>query len=413
MVTKAWMKSVIPVTGRVGGILGRMAPRNVVNSLSRTSIAVAALMVAVSVTIGISLMVGSFRYTVVTWLSQTLQGDVYLSPPSTGAVQSSNVIVPTVVDVLHDWPGIVRVDSIRIIQVETKFGEVQLGATDNPETAGERIFKESIGSAETVWTAMEAGAVIISEPLANRMDENEARISVDENGELLGTIALQTPSGTQDFPIAGIYYDYSSSQGVILMHKPEFQQYWADDAINAIALRLDPGSDPDQVTVDLEAALASIQGLDIRPNRALREDALAVFDRTFAITSALQLLATLVAFVGVLSALLSLQLEKARELGILRAIGLTVQQMRGLVLLETGLMGTVAGLLAMPTGFVLSLILIYIINRRAFGWTLQLQLEWLPFVEALVVAVLAAVLAGIYPAKKMGEMAAAEALRGD
>ena len=80
-----------------------------------------------------------------------------------------------------------------------------------------------------------------------------------------------------------------------------------------------------------------------------------MFDRTFAITGALQLLAALVAFIGVLSALLSLQLERARELGILRAIGLTVRQLRGLMLLETGLMGAVAGLLAMPTGLALSL----------------------------------------------------------
>ena len=412
VVTRGVMRSAIPVTGKWGGILGRMAPRNVVNSLSRTSIAVAALMVAVSVTIGISLMVGSFRYTVIAWLAQSLQGDVYLSPPSTGAVQSENVLAPEVAEVLRGWPGVARVDTIRIVQVETSWGVVQLGATDNPATAEERIFKAQMGTPEDVWAAMEAGAVMISEPLANRMGTQILPMDTDSS-EFLGEIMLETPAGPVAFPIAGIYYDYSSSQGVMLMYQPVYRQFWDDAAINAIALRLEPGADPDQMTVELEAALAPIQGLDIRPNRALRDEALVVFDRTFAITSALQLLATLVAFVGVLSALLSLQLEKARELGILRAIGLTVQQMRGLVLLETGLMGLVAGILAMPTGFVLSLILIYIINRRAFGWTLQLQLSWLPFAEALGVAVLAAILAGVYPAKKMGEMAAAEALRGE
>ncbi len=414
IVTKVLMRSAIPLTGWVGGVLGRMAPRNVVNALSRTSIAVAALMVAVSVTIGISLMVGSFRYTVVAWLSESLQGDVYLSPPSTGAVQSSNVIDPAVVDAVRGWPGVARVDTIRIVQVESPDtgGEVQVGATDNPETTAERIFKESIGSPEAVWAAMEAGAVIISEPLANRMEGNGTQMA-QKSTDFLGEITLETPTGPVAFPIAGIYYDYSSSTGVMLMFQPVYHQYWEDAAINAIALRLDPGADPDQVTLELEAALAPIQGLDIRPNRALRDDALVVFDRTFAITGALQLLATLVAFVGVLSALLSLQLEKARELGILRAIGLTAGQLRRLVLLETGLMGTVAGLLAMPTGFVLSLILIYIINRRAFGWTLQLQLDWVPFAQALGVAILAALLAGVYPARKMGDMAAAEALRGE
>ena len=101
----------------------------------------------------------------------------------------------------------------------------------------------------------------------------------------------------------------------------------------------------------------------------------SVFDRTFAITGALQILATVVAFIGVLSALLSLLLEKQRELGLLRAMGLTVRELWGLVLLESGLMGAVAGVLAMPTGLALSLILIYIINRRSFGWTLQMRVD--------------------------------------
>jgi putative ABC transport system permease protein len=118
-----------------------------------------------------------------------------------------------------------------------------------------------------------------------------------------------------------------------------------------------------------------------------------------------------VAFVGVLSALLSLFLEKQREMGILRAVGLSARQLWGLVMLESGLMGGVAGLLAMPTGFALSLILIYIINRRSFGWTLQMYVDPAPFMIALVVSVGAALLAGIYPALRLSKMLTAEALR--
>jgi putative ABC transport system permease protein len=165
------------------------------------------------------------------------------------------------------------------------------------------------------------------------------------------------------------------------------------------------------VTRALQEALAPVQRLVVRPNQALRQDVLAVFDRTFAITGALQMLATVVAFVGVLSALLSLQLDKQRQLGILRAVGLTVRELWGLVLLETGLMGTVAGLLSMPTGYALALILIYIINRRSFGWTLQMQVAPAPFVQALAAAVAAALLAGVYPAYRMGRTVTAEALR--
>ena len=184
-----------------------------------------------------------------------------------------------------------------------------------------------------------------------------------------------------------------------------------DNSFTALDVKLEPGADTDRVARELEDALAPVQRLFIRPNQALRDDVLAVFDRTFAITSALQMLATLVAFIGVLSALLSLQLDKQRQFGILRAVGLTVRELWGLVMLETGLMGAVAGLLAMPTGYVLSLVLVYIINRRSFGWTLQMQVEPGPFIQAFIVAVIAALLAGIYPAYRMGKMLTIDALR--
>jgi len=151
----------------------------------------------------------------------------------------------------------------------------------------------------------------------------------------------------------------------------------------------------------------------VRPNQTLRDDVLVVFDRTFAITAALQFLAVVVAFIGILSALLSWQLDKQREIGILRAIGLTTRQMWGLIMLESGLLGSVAGILAIPTGYTLALILIYIINKRSFGWTLQLNLEPEPFVQALALSILAAVLASIYPAFKISRSVTTVALRSE
>ena len=196
------------------------------------------------------------------------------------------------------------------------------------------------GPPEVVWQAMQAGAVMVSEPFANRFD-------LPKSG---GQVTLLTPAGPRTFPVAAIYYDYASSQGTVMMALPLYQALWEDDATTALALRLAPGADPDQITARAADALAPVQSLIVQPNQALRDEALVVFDRTFAITGALQLLATLVAFIGVLSALLSLMLDKQRELGILRAVGLTGRQLWRLVSLETGLMGAVAGLLAMPTG---------------------------------------------------------------
>jgi putative ABC transport system permease protein len=145
----------------------------------------------------------------------------------------------------------------------------------------------------------------------------------------------------------------------------------------------------------------------------MRDNALEVFDRTFAITIALQLLATLVAFIGIFSTLMSLQLERVREIGVLRATGMTTHQLWRLSLFETGLIGTSAGLLAMPVGYVLAIILIYIINLRSFGWTLEMQLDPMEFVQAFLVALGAALAAGLYPAWRMGRILPAEAVRAE
>jgi putative ABC transport system permease protein len=401
-VTRALMQGVRPFLQRTLGTLGRMAPRDVSKSLSRTAIAVAALMVAMAVTIGISLMIGSFRQTVIVWLNDALQGDIVISAPSVSGLQDTAPVASEAEQIVQRHPDVARVDLLRSTTVDSPAGPLEIEAGNSPDYGDGLRYLASEGSPQATWdTVREGDAVIVSEPLANRLN-------LPRSG---GELTLYTDEGPRTFPVAGIYYDYASTRGTAIMSLATYREIWNDDTITALVVRLAPDADPDRVARDLEADLAPVQRLFARPNQAIREAALAIFDRTFAITGALQLLATVVAFIGVLSALLALQLEKQREFGVLRAVGLTIRELRGLILLETGLMGAVAGLLSMPAGFSLALILIYIINKRSFGWTLQLFVDPLPFLEAIGVSVLAALLAGIYPALRMGRIAPAEALR--
>jgi putative ABC transport system permease protein len=392
-----------PPLGRLWGSLGRMAPRSVINSLSRTSIAVAALMVAVSVTIGVSLMVGSFRSTVIIWLDQTLQGDIYISSPGISTTQTSVPIVEETLPIISNWDGVREIFTLRSVEVGSEYGQTHIAASSNPLVSTERIFQKTAIPPEEIPRAMTDGAILVSEPYANRVNI----------GGNLTSVALATDQGLIEFPVVAIYYDYSSTQGSVLMSLDTYRKYWNDNAITAVAAILEPGASPETIARQLRNRLANIQNLEIRPNSLLRSEVLDVFDRTFAITTALQLLATSVAFIGILSALLSLELERQRELGILRAIGLTSRQLWRLILLETGLLGSVAGILSMPTGYVLAVILIFIINRRSFGWTLQMQVLPEPFLQAFLIAISAALLAGIYPALRMSRTLASEAMRAE
>lgn len=400
--TAVLMDWLAPLGDRLLGVLGRMAPREIGRSLSRTSVAIAALMTAVSVIVGVSIMIGSFRSTVIQWLEQTLQADIYVSPPGATATRDTGAIQPDIIAELSAWPGVVQTAVARPSEVfAPDLGRtVQLVAAAGDVSRGNRPYAWKPDGVENPWLLLGEG-IIISEAL------------VLKEGLPIPPppLTLQTAVGSQTFPVLAVIYDYANDRGTIFMDKAQYAALWQDEATSSLALFVEPGADVDRLVREMQGAINGRQSLDIRSNLALRQTSLEVFDRTFAITSALRLLAVIVAFIGVLSALLSLQLEQTRELGILRATGMTLRQLWALTLLKTGLIGAVAGVLAMPVGYVLAWILIYVINVRSFGWTLQMQLQPGYFVQSLAVAVIAALLAGVYPAWRLGGMVIATAVR--
>ncbi|MBP7694561.1 MAG: ABC transporter permease, partial [Anaerolineales bacterium] len=403
----AWLMALAaPALRRTVGVLGGIAARTVVKAISRTSVAIAALMVAVSVTIGVSVMIASFRGTVTNWLALTLVADIYISAPAAGGSQTTVTLAPELADRLRAVPGVAAVETIRTVQVsapaETGAGPrpVSLVVADARTRRAASLYRYASGDPDAIWAQLQAGAVIVSEPYAFRQH-------VPPQG---GAVTLLTDRGPHTFPVAAIYYDYASDQGRVQISRSVYEQYWDDRAISALAVYAAPGQALDPLAETLRAALADT-ALQVQANRALRDQALVVFDRTFAITNALRLLAVVVAFIGVLSALLALQLERARELATLQALGLTPGQLWQLTFLETGLMGLAAGLFSLPTGYILAVVLVYVINLRSFGWTIQMQSEPAVYLQALLVSVLAAVLAAIYPMRRLLSVPISAALR--
>ncbi len=405
--TLVLMAALTPLTGRLLGLLGRLGPRTVSRELSRTSVAIAALMVAVSVIIGVSLMISSFRSTVEDWLRTTLQADIFVSSPSLTATQSTTALPAGLAAELMQTPGVTHVVMARNVNLlSPDLGPVNVTAVTDDVSEGRRRFLWAVSDDPAVlWQAIRAGSVVVSEPFVNLRN-----LPQQGRGYVL---RLQSEHGVREFPVAGVYYDYTAGAGNVIMDDTVYRAGWDDDGVSSLGLFLAPGQDVDRTVQALQRQFGAQAALLIRSNAGLRTAALVVFDRAFAITASLQLLATVVAFIGVLSALLSLQIERTRELGILRATGLTRRQVWGLTLLETGLMGSAAGLLAAPGGLLLAVILIYVINLRSFGWTLLLQVEPRAFVQAFAVALIAALLAGIYPAWRQGRIAPAVALRGE
>ncbi len=393
-----------PLTQRLFGVLGRIAPRAVTRSLSRTSVAVAALTIAVSVIIGVSVMIGSFRNTVANWLENTLAADIYVSPPGATASQALQDVDPELASLVARVPGVAQVSTSRTVTVDApeypNLPPVNLNAVDFDLAGEARGFVWM--DAESPNEALQSGQIMVSEPFAFR------RGITQENNQL----TLLTDEGEQTFEIFAVFYDYSTDQGTVFMARDTYDRYWDDPFITAVAAFVEEGTAVQEVIPQIEAVAAGYE-VEVQSNRALRAGVFEVFDRTFQITIALRLLATLVAFIGILSALLSLQLEHIREYGVMRATGMTPNQLRGYTFIQTGLMGTVAGILAIPIGIVLAMVLVYVINVRSFGWTMQFTIITGEVAQAFAVALVAALLAGVYPAIELARMNVSRAVRSE
>lgn len=381
-------------------LLARMALLGVVNSLSRTGVALAALLVAIATTVGVSTMVHSFRGSVVDWIEHSLRADVYLSIADAADLRRYGLPRELVAKV-RNLPGVKALSIGRRAAVPVGERRQEIIALDLPREgfAGYQLLQ----AVDDPFAAFQSGnTVLVSEPYAYRY-----QVAVGDS------LRLPTAAGERAFEVIGIYRDYGAEHGRITLRRELYEQLWRDPAITTLGIYLHDPAEARALIGRLRELLPPQPPLQIRANAEIRAATIRIFERTFAITDVLRLLTLLVACVGILTALMALQLERAREFAVLRATGLTPRQLWLLVTGETGLMGLLAGLLALPLGLLLALVLILVVNRRAFGWSMAISVDPVQLAAALGFAVLAALLAGLYPAWRMARTAPALALRGE
>jgi putative ABC transport system permease protein len=388
-----------PIFRSLFGITGKIASRSIVQNISRTYIAIAALALAVAATVGVGTMVSSFRSTVINWLEARLNADIFISAPSLISRRNDAVLSEDILLKIKSIDGVKDINFYREIELLQDGKRYHLIASGlSPRSYSGFQFKE--GNQNEVWKRFENGELFLSEPFAYKYDLDVG-----------STLELKTDYGMRGFRIAGIYYAYASDQGLATIHYDHFKKHWNTKGVSGISVFVDEGSSIDDVKEKIQSLETDGQQLFVRTYKFLRDSSIEIFDRTFLIAKVLQILAVIVAFVGILSSLMSLQLERKRELGILRANGLLPGQLFKIVNLQTLLMGLTAGVLALPLGNILAAILVFIINKRSFGWTMQF--EFLPSIMmgAMALSIVAAILAGIYPGYKMSKTSPANALR--
>jgi putative ABC transport system permease protein len=374
------------------GVEGLLAHANLSASVSRLAVSVAALVVSLAMLAAIAIMVGSFRDTVSYWVGQTLQGDLFVATGARAPLGPGVTISEGTERRLAAHSAVAALD--RFTNVDLSYGPdddlIILGAGDFDVLLehGGLLFKTPTDGRAAVRSAAGADAVLVSESFAIKHG-----VTVDDR------IELDTPQGARPFHVAAVYFDYSSDRGLVVMDWSTFARHYGAQRPTGLTLYLDPDADPEAVREDLLVGVGSDRRLYISTNATLRAEVLRIFDATFAITYALEAIAIFVAIFGVAATLVTLTLERRRELAMLRLVGAGRGQIRRMVVIEAAMLGMLSQGVGLTVGVALSLILIYVVNVQSFGWTIQFHLPIGFLVQSTLLVGVTTALAGLYPAR--------------
>ncbi len=382
---------------------GQLAAANLGASPVRNSVAVASLMIAIAMMVSIAILIGSFRTTVVAWADDTLKADLFVRPLGLQDASYDSRFSPSVAQTIARLPGVAAVDTFRGISFPFRGRITALGAADF-STIAERNKLRFIGVTDTralARTLPGTTQVLVSDPFSTKFHLGRG-----------DSFRLDTPSGKTTFTIAAIYNDYSSDAGIVLLDSRTFVRLYRDDSVNSIAVYAKPGTDVAALRSDVVRSVLPLR-VDAQTTRELRRLVLTIFNRTFAITYALYVISITIAVLGVASTLFALVLERRREIGLMRYLGLRRRDVRMMVYYEAAFIGMLGGIMGVCVGMLFSLLLIFVINRQAFGWLIELNMPYDFLFEAVALVVVAAVIAGVYPAGVAARIRTAEAVRSE
>jgi len=339
--------------------------------------------------VSVGIMVGSFRETVLLWMNDRLPADLYLRPAGEPAPDRHPTISLELADKISKLPGIAGVDRLRAYEINYDGMPATLASVDLSALRSDHRsnFFSGRPTEQVLSQIRNADAVVVSEPFTYK---HHVRAG--------DSITIALGAVRQAFRIVDVYYDYGSERGSILMDRQTMLRYLPDPAPSNLAIYVASNSSVETVREEITKAAADYRVL-LFSNRDLRTQAIRIFDRTFAITYALEAVAVIVAVMGIAGALLALVIDRRRELGLLRFLGAAAGQVRKQILVEAGLLGLLANFVGLALGFALSLVLIYVINRQSFGWTIHFHWPVAILLGAISVVYAATVLAGLYPAQ--------------
>lgn len=386
---------------RFRSALPRLAMAHFGRSLHHNGITVAALLAALAMYVSVTVMIYSFRKTVDDWLRRTVTADLFVAPAVNVRAGTQQSLPPAVEEAVASLPSVAAYERYREQRIVFRGETVKCAALRFPVAAqfsglslrrgdARRILRESAGS----------DRIVVNESFAKRFHAREG-----------DRIEIPTPRGVRPFTIAGVFYDYTTEFGLFLIDWEAYRRYWDEDRCQTLGLYLRPGADPDGVRRRLQQRIAPIGDWIVYSNREVRKEVFRVFDQTFTVTELLKGITLIVCVSGIFLNFVILSVERRREIGVLRSIGVGRSGVEAMLVGEAALLGAIASALGLVAGTGLSLVLTYVINPAFFGWTVRWTMPWSLLWELPPAVIAAAALSAYWPARTCARLPVAEAMR--
>ncbi len=362
----------------------QMAAAGVARSLGITGVAVAAMMLAMSMSIGIRTMVTSFRTSLSHWVDRRFAEDIFVGPELLVNHRIDSTLDPRIAGWVSRQPETQRAIGYRARTIPFAGKPILLSATNVGELLASRALSVKRGLGSERFDAHRD--VVISEPLAGRTGLSPGQ-----------ELALQTPDGPRSFRVFAIFYDFGNERGNVMLDLATYADAWNDSSLSSIHVKLRSGVDPESAAARWSQALRRDYPVVVNSFAHVKGEIMMIFDRTFRVTDVLNYLAGGVAFCGLAGALLALALARRRDYSVLTAVGMSRRQTSTWVVGQGVLIAWTSALVACVAGTALAFVLSYVIQYRSFGWSIPTQPQPQFWVEAFVIATLAALVASVYP----------------
>ncbi len=388
-----WGNWIAPRLARRGSQPAYLAARYLAQSGRGRAVSVGALITAVALFAALVIMIHSFRGTVSLWVSQSIGGDLYVRPKMAALNQYRDPLTPQTVAALKRLPPPAQLVPSR--RFELRYGTLAytFEAIDYAQYRRWNRFVWMAADPAAVSAAFMAGkGVVISQVFANRTGLRSGDIFRTRIGALI-----------MERPVLGVFRDYRTQGGVVYELLSHYQQQSGDQAWSAVQVNFStrgPALAAEMTAVKRTLLTCCGDELELTEGVRLRQEILRIFDDTFAVTSVLLLISLIVAALGIAVTMAVLVLQRTRELNTLIAVGAARQQIRRMIWWETVLIVTAGETAGLACGFILSHLLIDVVNLQSFGWTFMYQVDW-PMLAMAMPLIFGAALVAVVPAVRL------------